>query len=499
MSLIYRAVWQDRRDNILSIARETFEQWVYEKSEGRIEAPILGLAQGVDQSARIAELATERQQTLFATHHHELGDATWTLTLGVVVGEAASSRSVWVDLEHTAEDPYGRPPPVSAPRVVKRLIASGDALLGGTKLTSAPHMVTPDEVEKLALTLLDPSRLVPIIAFSSNRDLSVAENREQVRQSAEHLAGAAVMAYLHPSAEAILEELLPPKMGVFGGAARIYLPGIDPVDPKPWRHRWYGGDRRSKKPLEFPQLLARELSPRMALRRPPRLDASALSTMPLRDAGYFTELLQRRDNELERVELQYERTEVDRRYLQAELDRVLRHALLERHSRTTGPLLDLLGELEFANVHKIVDAAKSLPHVTIGRSVVSVVEPHESNPEGPLMATRLGCALAALHEFSLTQDTDFLEWVERCQPVGLTPDAITMRKGIEADPELPVDFRVDPSGFTRMGNQIRSSAAAEEGLVVRFHDDRNGETQKIHIGYIGDETSITQQKPEEET
>jgi len=348
-------------------------------------------------------------------------------------------------------------------------------------------MVTPSGAEALARGILDTSRLVPIVVFSTNHDLSATQNREQVRQSAEHLAGAAIMAYLHPAAERILEELLPPKMAVFGGAARVYLPGIDPADPKPWRHRWYGGDRRSNKPLDFPQLLARELSPRMALRRPLRLDASALRAMPLSDAGYFAELLERRDTELERVELQYERTEVDRRYLQTELDRVLRQAIYERHNHSDDPSLRQLGQ-DLGPVHEVLRSAASLPKVSISRTVVNAPMPVDHSPETPLMATRLRCALAALHEFSLTETPDFVEWVERSRPVGLTPNAVTIRKGLDTDPELPVDQRVSPGGVVRMGNQIRWSESDENGLVIRFHDDRNGDSQKLHVGYVGAES-----------
>jgi|GEM_PF-6487930 len=490
MSLIYRAVWQDSRADIFSVARNVFSEWVSDKSNGQIDAPVLGHAMCEDQSVRVVERTTGEQRALFATHHHELDDATWTLTLGVVAGEEADSSWAWVDLEHTAEDPYGRPPPVSAPRIVKRLIASGDAQLGSTSLTISPLLVPENLAAGLAGQILDPRRAVPLVAFSTNRDLTQQENLDQVRLSAEHLAGAATVAYLHPDAEAVLERMLPAKMAVFGGPVRIYLPGVDPESPKPWRHRWYGADRRTKKQAEFPQILARELSPRMALRRPPTLRALSLVTDFPGDQGYFAELLQRRDAELQRVELQFERSEAHRLGLRSELCATLTQAYEERHGNDRADEPSLLTNGPFTLVGDLLGAASTLPLVSIASAVVEPPTLGDSAEDDPLALIRLRCALTALHEFSLSEERDLQDWVEQHRPIGVAREALVVRKALDSDPLLPIDERVSPAGTIRMGNQLRGSAIDEDQIVVRFHDDRDGRTGQIHVGYLGSESGI---------
>jgi hypothetical protein len=102
-----------------------------------------------------------------------------------------------------------------------------------------------DEVEALAQAILDPERSGPIVALTSRQgDRAPALDPEDVRAIVG--PGQAIHVVADGPLTRRLEELLPPRLHVYGGAARVWWPGVRPnSDPRDHplvfeRHGVYG-------------------------------------------------------------------------------------------------------------------------------------------------------------------------------------------------------------------------------------------------------------------
>lgn len=95
-----------------------------------------------------------------------------------------------------------------------------------------PIAASEDQGERLAAEVLDPERTLPIICLSTRS----GEDRPSLDpHHVRKLVGRDVLlrAVRTGPASRFLSSLLPPQLGVFGGAARIWWPGVDEhADPR---------------------------------------------------------------------------------------------------------------------------------------------------------------------------------------------------------------------------------------------------------------------------
>ncbi|MGX6446941.1 hypothetical protein ACVU7I_02560, partial [Patulibacter sp. S7RM1-6] len=91
---------------------------------------------------------------------------------------------------------------------------------------------TEHEGERLAAEILDPARRAPIVCLSTRPgEDRPAFDHHRVRQVVGR--DAEIRAVRTGPASRYLSQLLPPQLGVFGGAARIWWPGVDDdADPR---------------------------------------------------------------------------------------------------------------------------------------------------------------------------------------------------------------------------------------------------------------------------
>lgn len=471
----------DDRANIADIAFDVFAQWAHEKSEGLIDVPVTGHARSSDQSVNIERLNVEGSHALSAVHHHELESGDWTLTITVLDSGSDSTHWVWVDVEHISDDAYGRPPLVAAPRTVRALIAGGHARLGPTILTDKVTVIGPSEVPALRERLFNDDRQIPIAVFAQHDGLSREANHSQASETAARLAGVASAVLLDIEAEGVFEELMPPEMAVFAGAIRLYLPGIDREDPKPWRHRWYGASKRGRRPGDVAQILAREISPRMALRRPPALYSSVFKQQIQLNRTQLFELLERREREVERLELQFEHAETRRISVLRELaDEVERTLIASAPDDQAG----------WAEVESVEDAVamahRHLRSLDLTRTSVVGLDIPPPFAESRLWISRLAIGLLVLDRVGASDSEDSAAWARQYEPAGLPESMVVVRKPADSDPVLPISTRVHPSGEYGFASTVLTSLTDDDAApVIRFLDDRRGPTGKIHIGYVG--------------
>lgn len=183
MSLVYRSVFADADGRISAAVPATFDAWL--RSKGLI-TPDSGLAPAgaalesqegaIAWAARSSVSASERQiQRLRLVE--ESNEARWVTTLSwhdTTVSAIPGESWLWIDLEHepVGGRPLKRP---GSPRLVRELLAAGEAVDGGVPLTSEVWQIRAEQTAELLHFVTSPTRHIPIIVFaydSQRRSLS---------------------------------------------------------------------------------------------------------------------------------------------------------------------------------------------------------------------------------------------------------------------------------------------------------------------------------------
>lgn len=297
MSLLYRAIWSDDRDNLTDAARQAFAGWVLGKSKDRLEVPTEGSTRGSfrswgrDAEGNYGEQETEASvsvqyarhesgsEALRATFIEVRSDGTrWDTTLRAWQGFSDSRGWLWVDVQ--AVGPMGLERlAVGAPAVVLELLRTGvRPRRGEIAISSQPsfHFGT-DQGEKLAEEVSGLQRDLPVVVFATSpekeAELLPTQYRLEdiVRRAAARVAGIAVVAVVDHDAALGLEDALGVSHGVRAGAFRMYLPNLDPAITRDgWRHRTIIPERYMRFRDTAAATISRTLAPDSALRRPPQ-------------------------------------------------------------------------------------------------------------------------------------------------------------------------------------------------------------------------------------
>lgn len=304
MPLVYRAILDNVDERIVSKVEPLFAAWMHSNNlveEGfsfshsmsaalassphpawiQRKTTKLGLGQGQLHRIRLIEEQADSRWTttaLWRTPVPEQQMLEWgsqgveQLSVFDAVPPAASSW-VWVDLEH---EPFGgRPIRPGSPRVVRDLMAEGEAHDGLMPLTAEAFMITRGHVRELVSYIRDPERRVPIAVFAF--DSSRAYDQDRLAQRlARDLAGVAgVFRLADAAATAAFAAALPADYQVYGGALRTYLPqALTPGDAAA-RHRVLGRTSiATLGPRAFPAVKDQILQ--LSTQRPGPLDGAAL-------------------------------------------------------------------------------------------------------------------------------------------------------------------------------------------------------------------------------
>lgn len=123
----------------------------------------------------------------------------------------------------------GEPRP---PRLVRMLLEDDRFFcMDATHDLQNQHLlIGGEEAESLARLVLNERRRLPIVAFTP-RDDEVIDAMELMQRN----LGIAHTAYIKTDASWALDDLLPPKLNVYGGAVRLWWPGVT-EDSSFWHH-----------------------------------------------------------------------------------------------------------------------------------------------------------------------------------------------------------------------------------------------------------------------
>lgn len=508
MSLLYRAIWQDDRDDLNDAGWEAFAHWIASKTDG-LEVPIEGQAALGQDDVVVVRAADEQLRVMRAVLHEERQVTRWTTTFTILDG-GPSDRWAWIDLEFVATNSFKRPD-VIAPGLTALMLADGGAYRGPVRLTTKPRALRPEDVKGFVELLTDPTRDVPLAVFSA--DPYVAEAADWVaraRHAAAILAGVAQVIMLPPDAINPFIDAVGRDMAVWGGAVRVYLPGIDIETPQQWRHRYLAPHQFSRGPRQAGLIVSRMLSSSLAARRGPGLYTHARRLLD-EASGASTDVLEAQisDREMEIQRLREEIDELEGRYLDTLADYDEAQELVARHVRTISHMArpaeadeavtDGLPETVATSAEAADLCRAHLQHVRLPQAACQDLDDLDNSNECRPWANGAWQALQALNAYA-EQAAHWNGFWNFCEMSGdprawkATPKKLAMVESdtVRNDPRLrahrilPIDPVVEMSGELFMEAHIKvATGGGDLAPRIYFFDDTKGETACIHVGFFG--------------
>lgn len=332
------------------------------------------------------------------------------------------------------------------------------------------------------------------------------------------------MHLLVPQGEDEFRSRLGRDLGVWAGACRVYMPGLDIDSPEPRRHRYFLARSLGRRAVDAGNRISSYLSPLMARQRAP---AAYVELRHLLDTDYETqinELFDEWDRQTqlnEQLEGLLRDTEdsyadalaevEDLNILQVQMHRNLmdvwraveasgvqsrvQHHLYEQPDEDDASDLELpdscskaaeLARLHLRNISFPEEACRDL----------SILDRAIESSAWAKTAWRGFVALNAYAQSANAGGGGFYQW---CVSSGASSWSSSPKKlaMVESDSVrqddkmrqariLPVDPKVDSSKFTFMEAHLKvSEGGGSLAPRIYFYDDTGGTTGKVHIGFFG--------------
>lgn len=528
MSILARIQWHDRPcDGIahyLSDVRASFAAWATDGA--RAELP---------DGERTVALADRHRTVRIRSPHGRLpgGDAdltsfegiVWDTMTGavgtatrweVVVRAVGDDERVDVVVENRVEtsDPT-RQPPIERPRVVDDLLAiPGAPSLGTSRLLSSPEAIPAIGVPLLVDKVLRSSgrRLPAIVCTQPNHDDEDAW-LTRARLIAERARGIATVFTLDRAAARVLRERLG-GLAAWDGSVRVYSPAPLDQDGDGWRHRYFllnrfqpswgpGVDRV----IETVAALSARLPapPTLAVFSPSSRadgdDAAPPDRVPLLEgeladalsqADALREDLEERDSEVNRLRGHLAR-------LRSRLDEIGRPEIYWGAKDDPGTdVPDTVQDIEEAVLAAQTYLADDL---CLPDGAKHDLDRLVAIPQATVWGDTTWRGLRALAAYARHCREEhfsggFWEWCNSGFPESwpATDKKLSMTESetVRNAPKfndrrlLPVAREVHPSGRTYMYSHLKIAEGGKDlAPRVYFHDDTDGSTGKVHIGFIG--------------
>ncbi len=505
MSLIYRAIWQDEAEHIHERALDAFAWWVNLRHPGpRHLAP--GVAENVAGAHTLVQAGSEPAGAIQRCRVH-VDDGTDRLTTTLVTtSTAAGTGSVWVDSERVTHRAFASFR-VQPPELSTRLIADGvRPHRGPVPLAVTPTALHAYEAPRLATLLGKADRDLPVVVMTPGPDFDARSCRDAGTHAARVLAGSAAVFLVGPAGRVDLGEILGPDLVVAPGAARVYLPGVSPNEPNPWRHRQLDPDRVRRAPGAVPSTIIELLAPAIAARRAPAeypelrrlldVDTAAIASeharMEARIADLEDQLARAEDHSLELV-ADLEDAEGRVNLLQAALARAPGGSRTGTPDATSAPP-DVDGLVAAATA-----AQRHLHGIVLPDTACRDLEELDRTIEAGAWGRTAWRGLLALNAFALDTafEPGFWEWCRADRSPFAWPaskkklamresQTVMTNEALRAKRLFCVDEAVQPEGRIEMQAHLKIAEGGNH-LIPRiyFHDDRHGVTHKVHIGFFG--------------
>ena len=517
MSVLYRALWQAPTDQAIETASEEFGVWVGSKHSG-IEVPDVGEAEGEGVSVEVRRGDDDAGSIARWILREERDASRWVTTLTCICARDGGEPWFWVDVDNVSHD-YLESVTVSAPRLVRSLINRlGRSHRGNQALVGSPVQLRPDDLQGFLTELEDPDRELPVVVFAYDSRVGLDMSNDRADKAAQILAGLCRVYVLGSLGNEEFRRQVGPQLAVWGGAARVYLPGVDPTNPSPYRHKYFlaqtfGHSRRKPGLLiadYLDRLLTRQRPPPEYFRLRPLIDTADFSSFEELWTE-FEEVTAERD----RLKEQEFASAAERDDLEERIDQFQ----LESHrfwtaARQTGAEADLVALLtESAEVvddvrfslpatcEEAIDLARrELRRIAIPDDALRDLEVIDQSLESRSWVRGIWKGLVALDEYAAVApdfNGDFWIWCETSGDEWAWPAtdkklSMTESKDVQSNKRLremrvlPVAKAVDPAGKTLMYAHLKIAQGGGNNIPrVYFHDDTKGETGKVHIGLLG--------------
>lgn len=423
---------------------------------------------------------------------------------GVYIKCAITESSFYVWVDNTLET-QSVAAPISAgrPRVVDSLLNIGKTpRLGSSILTTEPLAIPTAAVKDLADLLLRSDRQLPVVVATCPWSGFDDPARRRVNALAKRLTGLAIVVSLQSEAQDALRGALPDRLGVWGGAIRIYAPG--PLN-SPAAHRIYSNDLLEGKGIDpvvnWVTSASTRRRPDSLLRNLAKVGSSGLAN--------FDEVAALRD-EKDQLQVKLDANELESAELAAELNEAL--AVIRRLKQKAfeeGRAADVFeaqhptdGASESVdNISDAVYRAKRelSEFVVIPDSAERDLDRIDSSIESLTWSQKIWQGLNALADYARTVQSDgsvggFWSWCKEGGGWPATTKKLAMRESetVENQKKLAekrnfaVDRKVDPSGEIYMDAHLKiAEGGGNLAPRVYFFDDTGGPTKCVHVGFIG--------------
>lgn len=514
MAHVYRAVWTDDLLNVELAAVESFAAWLRGRNtpipitEGRVES--VG-GRSVVEVRHSDGRSTGVQIQLVEDLGPDRGR--WNTTLNCMTVEGR--RIVWVDVQAEAEGVWQRA--IRAPRVVREmLLAGGEPRSGVDILEVQPREIDDDVVlGRFIDSLSDPDRSIPYVVIAGGEGHDRHSAMQRATRASEILAGVAKVALVDVAHLARFNEGLPDSLVLEPMSARLCMPGAvqDPGNVR--LTAFFADDDVADDQMN------------LGLQIAARIGISALWPSVPGSWSRFKRHLDDRRRAVQKdhrpewsgtesgIESGIEDTESsdDVEFLRQQIDDLQVQLLdanifAEEAQRDAVKYMDmlvarLLGESSAPSFTRptlagtIEEIRRVAKWIVIPESAPSGIESLDTHASSGSWANDLGRLCASMERYAAHKSagkfrgnyrmwcTEFGDYSD--EKIALNESTSTKRSAdLLASRTFDIDRAVEPSGRIVMLNHAKIQAKGSSYIPrVFFHDDTDGATGKIHIGFIG--------------
>lgn len=433
----------------------------------------------------------------------------------------------WVDVERWSERAFEQTWLPFAPLLSRHLLDRTSCRRGPTPLHSSPQAISGADGAALAHLVCDRAREVPVVVVTptlEERQTGSEEPLSRARAAAAHLTGIGHIAVLGSGAvsafsRVMLEATSSSLMDVHSGAIRVYVPFVEHERPR--RHRFILFERLAGR---SPEAVARLVVPELlraacALAPPPGW--RALSVLLTPTSGIDTEEHEivgsmldtaetERDEARDRLVVETASREQAEYAVEELRDDVAASLSRQSHLESRIVYLErLLRDQDIIDLHAehapfdpdyCVDALEHARHHLDGLVIPDSVTDGAEELDGhgvPSWAKKALKALRALDGYVEAKregrSCDVRGYLEdgAAHAVPLAWLAMHESETTNNNPRyralrtLVVDIDVDPAGAVYMPSHIKLEPGGYPAPRMHFHDDTEGATGKVHIGWLG--------------
>lgn len=544
MSLVFRSVWRDDSIDAVVVLDDEFRKWALAKTNLSSEQiPYRGTVTAASGAVVDIRRADTEQGVALQCVLREVDEQKRQWTTTAIAMTVGTNQTFWVDLECVSEP--GLRLDVAAPRLVRNLLKrSPKPVADGLILDAKVEMVQPAGAAQYAGELSRPDRRLPIVTFSPDRRFDAAKTFERAEVAAQALAGVAQVFVLSPKAELEVQKHMPAGFWVYGGAVRLYVPPVDFENQADTvRHPYLARHTIEKHTRTAASALARRIANlnlhppvpegwaelQQLLRRPSEEEIRekieenkahrGITARTGGDAATEIEMLEmllaeadllldnaRRDAEIRDariVELEYQHIDdiaelEDATRTIEDLQRNFR--LLQRAEETEGQEMDddpALLEAPDAIEDVVVLAQMSLQHLSIPDDAPQNIDDLDEGHKGRVWAKTTWIGLLELNEYARAKSTGrftagFRDWCAGPGNWSLLKLSMTESATVKSDSSLwdkryfPIDNALSDTGRRHMEAHLKIQVGGGNSIPrLYFLDDTDGQSKKVHVGFIG--------------